>query len=300
MAGYTVGIITVPLSPNRKYYNVCGDSYISSAHINMLNRAGLKILAIPYTTKDYDYYIDRVNALYFPSGGVFASNSPEYYNCCKNFLDRAMILNDQGTYFPVWGACMGMQQLMIIADATDNLDLLETFDSFGNLELTLNFPEDPRKSKLFRNIPSDLLVRLQTEKCTLNNHRMGLKPETFTRNPRINSLFKILSTSTDRKGVEFVSTIESRFYPFYGFQWHPERNNEMDYFVNFFASEIKKSPRRKTVPNNKKLQYRNVHCMNYSGNIYKYCRFYWHQRSSQHNKKLCSVLNLGKPVNNSV
>jgi len=63
-----IGIITVPLSPKRKYYQVCGDSYISSSHIDWLQRAGLKILAIPYTTKKFKYYIKRFNGLYFPSG----------------------------------------------------------------------------------------------------------------------------------------------------------------------------------------------------------------------------------------
>ena len=46
----TVGIITVPLSPVRKYYQVCGDSYISTAHSEWLKSAGLSILAIPYNT----------------------------------------------------------------------------------------------------------------------------------------------------------------------------------------------------------------------------------------------------------
>ena len=79
----TVGIITVPLSPGRKYYKVCGDAYISTAHIQWLKNAGLSVLAIPFNTKDYEWYFNKINGLYLPSGGVFASNSEEYYNCCK-------------------------------------------------------------------------------------------------------------------------------------------------------------------------------------------------------------------------
>ena len=48
----SVGIIAVPLSPGRKYFKVCGDGYIASSHINWLERAGLKVVAIPYNTKN--------------------------------------------------------------------------------------------------------------------------------------------------------------------------------------------------------------------------------------------------------
>ena len=32
--------------------------------------------------------------------------------------------NDKGNHFPIWGGCMGMQQLMIIADGHDDLEHL--------------------------------------------------------------------------------------------------------------------------------------------------------------------------------
>jgi len=300
-----VGIITVPLSPDKKYYKVCGDSFISLSHINILKRLGMDTVAIPYTTDRHEYYMDRINGLYFPSGGVFASNNEEYYRCCKRFTELAIAKNDSGIHFPVLGICMGMQQMMMIADShgkkgNDNLELLETFDSFDNLLLTLEFPEDPRSTRLFRNISSDLLYRLQTEECTVNNHKMGLSPRTFSKNPGIDSFYRIISTSRDRQGVVFVSTMEARNYPFYGFQWHPERDDSMDTVISVFAYDAAQNKRNKTIANKDKLPYRKVHCMQYSGNIYKYCRFYWHNRSSFHNAQLCSVLNLGRPADSGV
>jgi gamma-glutamyl hydrolase len=293
-----IGIITVPLSPDKKFYKVCGDSYISNAHIDMLKRVGLDILAIPYTTDEYDYYMDRINGLYFPSGGVFASNSPAYYNCCKEFFYKAIERNDSGEHFPIWGSCMGMQQMMIIGDEQDNLDnFLEEFDSFENLLLSIKTTGYP--SRLMEKAPRKVLNMLSQE-TTLNNHRMGLCPKTFLKNKKLKNRFRIVGTSRDRQDKEFIAIIEAINYPFYGFQWHPERNTDYDYFSKFFAKEVQKNPVKKRVPNSKKLQYRKVHCMNYSGQIYKYCRFYWHTRSSFHNKALCSVLNLGDPVGTGV
>ena len=40
-----------------------------------------------------------------------------------------------------------------------------------------------------------------------------------------------------------------------------------------------------------------VDCMGYSGNLYKKCDFYWHSRTSAHNKKLCDAAQLDDKEN---
>jgi imidazoleglycerol phosphate synthase glutamine amidotransferase subunit HisH len=298
-----VGVIVVPLSPSKKYYKVCGDGYIASAHLNWLERAGLEVLGIPFNTSKHKYYFERINALYLPSGGAFASTQQEYYECCKKFIQLAMECNNKGTYFPVWGGCMGMQQMMILGDGQDNLEFLDRFDSFGNLMLPLQLTKDGMQSRLINYLANKhpkLVERFLSEDCTLNNHMLGVSPWKFKRSLALNSLYKIVSWNYDRKGKKFVSTIEGRRYPFYGVQWHPERGNDMDALGKFFASEVKKNTHHKRVPGNKYKQYKKVHCMTYSGELYKYCNFYWFKRTSEHNKNLCNVLNLGAPANNSV
>ncbi len=116
----------------------------------------------------------------------------------------------------------------------------------------------------------------------------------------LNNFYKIVSYNYDRKGKVFVSTIEGIDYPFYGVQWHPERAKDMDYFAEFFKNEVEKNTHTETVPKNRRMQKKKVNCMTYSGNIYKNCYFYWHDKTSAHNKKLCDVATLGKPTNNSV
>lgn len=67
-----------------------------------------------------------------------------------------------------------------------------------------------------------------------------------------------MSTNYDWNGLEFISTIENRFYPFYGVQFHPEKNiyewvrnknishsqnaiAAAQYFAEFFVNEARKS-----------------------------------------------------------
>lgn len=289
-----VGMISVPLTPNKKYYQVCGDSYIASSHITWLKRFGIKILPIPYTTKKIDSYMSKINGLYFPSGGAFAGTQKEFYTCCKKFLQSAMKENDKGNHFPIWGGCMGMQQLMIIADGHNDLEnLLQRFDSFNNLTSTLDFTSEGLRSRMLRRISDKELKKLSTKECTLNNHKMGLSPLKFKKHKNLDKFYKIVSTSVDRKGKNYVSTIEGRFYPFYGVQWHPERSSAMDYFAKFFVNELKKN-RTKNKKHTRKIYTKEIDCFNYSNRLYKKCRFYWHKKTSKHNRKLCSAAQLLK------
>lgn len=298
-----MGIIAVPLSPGRKYYKVCGDSYIAKSHIDWLERAGISVVAIPFNTDKHEYYFKRINGLYLPSGGVFASNSEEYYSCCRKFIQLAMQANNDGNYFPIWGGCMGMQQMMIVADGRDDMEFLDRFDSFNNLMLPLIMTKSGITGKMgtyLQKHSPQTLNKFMNEETTLNNHMMGLSPEKFKKSKQLNRLYNIVSWNYDRKGKKFVSTIEAKDYPFYGVQWHPERSSDADALANFLASEVMKNKHRKRVPSSKKKQFKVVECMNYSGNLYNYCNFYWHQKTSEHNQKLCNVLNLGTPTNNAV
>ena len=63
--GLNIGMITVPLSPNKQFFQVCGDSYIASSHISWLKRYGVNIIPIPWSTKKFDYYMKICNQMSF-------------------------------------------------------------------------------------------------------------------------------------------------------------------------------------------------------------------------------------------
>ena len=299
---YVVGIVAVPLSPDKKYFKVCGDSYIASSHETWLRRQGLDVLVIPYNTKKLKEYFSKIHALYLPSGGAFAGTQMTYYNCCKKLLVMAMKENDRGNHFPVWGCCMGFQQMLILADGNDDVDhFLQKFDSYNNLLLPIKFTEEGNHSRFVRGIGEKTFKKLKSKKCTMNNHKLGITPAKMKKNKRVHAFYKNVGTSKDRKGKEFVAIIEARHYPFWGVQWHPERDSSMDALVKFFSKEVKKS-KRKVYPKNhykkyRKMKMKKIDCMNYSGNLYKKCNFYWHKNTSAHNTKLCSVAQLGDKVN---
>ncbi len=293
----TIGVLTVPLSPNKKFFSVCGDSYISESHIGWLKRNGINVVAIPFTTNKHKLWMKRVNGLYFPSGGAFAVTQGEYYKGCKEFLKLAMKENDKGNHFPIWGGCMGMQQMMIIAEGSDNLDnLLQRFDSYKNLMCSLELTESGKNSRMMKYLKEDFVKHLQKKKCTLNNHKLGLTPSRFKKHKALDGFFKIVSISRDRKNRKFVSTIEGRHYPFYGVQWHPERDYvSMNEIAKFLKNELRKN-RKKAHGTRRKLYSKVIDCWTYSDNLYKKCKFYWHKKTSKHNRKLCNAAQLEKKI----
>ena len=294
---YVVGIVAVPLSPDKKYFKVCGDSYIASSHETWLRRQGLDVLIIPYNTKKLKEYFSKIHALYLPSGGAFAGTQMTYYNCCKKLLTMAMKENDRGNHFPVWGCCMGFQQMLILSDGNDDVDhFLQKFDSYNNLLLPIKFSEEGKHSRFVRGIDNNTYKKLRSKKCTMNNHKLGITPSKMKKNKRVHAFYKNVGTSKDRKGREFVAIIEARHYPFWGVQWHPERDGSMDSLVKFFSKEVKKSKRKVYSKGHykkyRKMRMKKIDCMNYSENLYKKCNFYWHKKTSAHNRKLCTVAQL--------
>lgn len=70
--------------------------------------------------------------------------------------------------------------------------------------------------------------------------------------------WRVMSVNQDWNGLEFISTVEHRNYPFYGIQFHPEKNiyewvrnknishtqnaiKAAQYFAEFFVNEARKS-----------------------------------------------------------
>lgn len=284
-----IGMLTVPLSPDGKYHDVCGDSYIVTAHIDWLKAQGVKVVPVPYYKKNLDAYLKNVNGVYLPSGGAFSQTQKEYYFAAKYLINYAIKQNDGGNYFPVWGGCMGMQQMLIAMDGNDDYDnFLELFDSHKNLYLPLHFTDEGKESRIFSLYSKREKDELQKRKSSLHNHKMGLSPSKFKQSRKLCDFFNIVNISQDRNGKPFISTIEAKNYPIYGVQWHPERKKNFYRLSIFFRNELKKSSRFLNKLKRKKLETRKIKCMKYSNNLYKYCNFYWDKTDKDNNPRKCN------------
>lgn len=288
---YVVGVLTVPLNPDGKYYEYCGKSYIVTAHLDWLKSNNIKIITIPYYKSNFEHYMKKINGLYLPSGGAFAGTQPEYYFAAKKLIELAIKENDKGNYFPIWGGCMGMQQMVIAAEGSNNYkNLLEEFDSHKNLYLPLHFTEKGKNSEIFSLYNKKQLKDMEVKKCSLHNHMLGISPAKFKKHKHLNNFYDIVNISYDRNNKPFVSTIEGKKYPFYGVQWHPERKKNFYKLSVFFANEVKKNNNKIYEIKTKNMKTKKIKCMRYSNDLYKYCNFYWEKDDKKNNPKMCNIV----------
>jgi gamma-glutamyl hydrolase len=210
-----IGIYAQPKSssncPNGK---TC--EYIAASYVKFVESHGGRAVPISYYASNdtIDELFSSLNGVLMPGGGSTISSS------AWRVYENAIAANDNGDSFPIWGTCNGFEWLVELGGGV----LESGFDS-ENISLPLVMTDDAPTSRLFSSLDPSLYSMLQgNDTSAFNNHGAGITPEHFKSYSKLDATFSVLSTSFDRNGVEFVSTMEAYNYPFYGVQWHPEKN----------------------------------------------------------------------------
>lgn len=196
-----------------------GKYYIAASYVKYLESAGARVVPIrldlPLT--QYTELFRSINGILFPGGSASITQS-EYSNTARIFFNKAIESYDDGDYFPVWGTCLGFEELAFLVSGESLLTLTNTV----SVPLPLNFTEGALRGRMFRNFPAELLVSLALEPLTANFHKWSLSVKNFTENENLKKVFNILTTNTDGN-IEFISSMEGFTYPIYAVQWHPEK-----------------------------------------------------------------------------
>ena len=98
-----------------------------------------------------------------------------------------------------------------------------------------------QKSRMFGKFSPRYLDYLENHNSTSQNHDYGISSQDFMNNLHLRRFYNILATSIDNNGKEYVAAMEAKYYPIYGVQWHPERQEISGPFIDFFISELKKN-----------------------------------------------------------
>jgi len=213
-------IIAIFSLPSMSFHPACGGKcdMTAASYIKWLESAGARSVPVPYHASNahIDSLFNSVNGLLFTGGGSSMSDSAKY------FFKKIVDANQNGDYFPLWGTCLGFEWLLKAASGND--DICDTGFNSENYSIPLNLTDKATDCRVFDN-DSKLLNILKTENVCMNNHKEGIRKAHFESTDKLTTMFNIISTNTDRDGIEFVSTIEGKELPIYGTQWHPEKNN---------------------------------------------------------------------------
>jgi len=259
-----VGILTIPHSKKTKY----GTTHIMKPFVDWFEERGVRVIPIPYDTKDHEAYFQQVNGLFIPGGETtYIMRNRTFVDCVTRFFELSF---QQGEYFPIWGTCFGFQILMFLIGGFTKLKRYPAH-SMTPLHLT----REGRVSRLFGSFSKRYLYYLEHNNSTSNNHEYGISPQDFMDNLHLSRFYDILATAMDEHGKEYVDAIEAKYYPIYGVQWHPERQRTTGPFVEFFIGELRKNKHRCAVA----VPYlhtrmRPHRCVQYAEHKHRWCYFF--------------------------
>jgi gamma-glutamyl hydrolase len=166
----------------------------------------------------------QVNGLLLPGGLTSITNST-FASAAQLLVALALDANAHGDTFPVWGTCLGFEQLMVYTSGHPNstvgvLSPVEAEDVF----LDLDFFPGALSASLLAAAPPDVVAVLRKGNVTINMHQWGVLNATFFSNAALSAQWTPLATSTDPAGNCFISLVEHRAFPIFGSQFHPEKN----------------------------------------------------------------------------
>ncbi|XP_054732883.1 gamma-glutamyl hydrolase A [Anastrepha obliqua] len=253
-----IGILTQEVSNFvlRKYPDKDYTSYIAASYVKFVEGAGGRVVPI-WIDREREYYEDimsKINGVLLPGGATYFNQSNGYADAGQHIYNIAIEMNENGSYMPIWGTCLGYELLIYLtANGTD----LRTDCSSSAQALPLEFEQGYNESRLFGEANDEVLYILGTYNVTANFHIFCFTKETFALYG-LNNSWDVLSINHDRYGAEFISTVEHVKYPFYGVQFHPEKilyefvpNRNIthtsqaviasQYFADFFVNEVRKN-----------------------------------------------------------
>jgi gamma-glutamyl hydrolase len=214
LASPVIGILSQPLGETKR--NMTDKDYvIAASYVKWLEAGGARSIPIPYDAHPemVDELFPQINGLLLPGGA--SEVPPVLYHLLS-------LARNTSKFFPVWGTCLGFEYLVKVFSHDSTSQVLTPGFDAENISLPL---VSVQRRQLYKD---DKIYNIVTKhNVTMNNHMNGVEPGAFTSNQNLNRLFRITSVNHDRKGRPFVSTIEPRHtktFPFYGVQYHPEKN----------------------------------------------------------------------------
>jgi len=176
----------------------------------------------------YKQMVHKTNGVIFPGGGRNISSSA-FRDAAEILFDLAIEANDRGEHYMIWGECMGFQVLTVLMvkkylHNPNHSDNWLVNCNAGDMGLNLEFKIDPNETRIFANANKNVIEALENDYVTPNYHHDCMTPQNFEKS-NLTKFFRLITTSKDSDGLEFISTYESlnESRPIYALQWHPEK-----------------------------------------------------------------------------
>ena len=261
-----IGILTLPME---SFFpkNVTGTSYIAGSYVNWVEQGGARVvpLRVDQDWAELESLVRNLNGVLFTGGGALMYvpgsdpaqlSSYEKTGCFIYNLIKQ--IHDQGTYYPMWGTCLGFE--LLHQCVYSNTTTLQNFDGEPPYTQRNRFTHKASHSRLFSSKFGHYMTKLMSAaNIQFLSHKHGIAPWEYKSFRNLSDTYNVLATMQDRSGNSFVSIIEAWDYPITGTQFHPEKNiYEWDvtapiphgpeatlmatFLADYFVSEARRNP----------------------------------------------------------
>lgn len=136
-------------------------------------------------------------------------------------LKYAKQQNDAGNPFPVWGTCLGIQLLAYLT-SNYNSTIISRVHGDDAIILPLTLIGDSYLFKTFTNAQINGVSK--GTGVFYFNHNWAVTLDTWNTNPYLKNFWTLTATATTPQNEKFVAGWQAKNYPFFGVQFHPEKN----------------------------------------------------------------------------
>jgi len=237
-----IGILTVDLS-------VVPAIGFAASYVKFVEQGGGRVVPIihKWSKNKIIDTLDRIDGALF-TGGVATET---YTTAVSIIMDYAK----EHSFFPIWGTCLGFEVILMY----EGVALFDTNANGYTTSVDLNV-KMVQISKMFprENPLVNYVLHLLGSDITANTHHYGVNRTALA---VATSDYRVLGTSLDMSGTEYIAIVENIRYPIYATQFHPEKvmfewNEKYNdylpktieavvansYFAQFFIDETRKGP----------------------------------------------------------
>lgn len=208
------------------------EAFVETSVIRWLTTSGAELVYIPPTIHGAEIaaYFEMIDGLFLHQGW------PEKNRAYMQLVHTLLTMAEADGQKPVWGSCFGFQSMLRFIGGLDRLERFDQKDRFSK-QTGLHLHVDKDESRLLGLATAVQIKHLRNIAKPYFDHEFGISVQRFKRSEQLMSAFKILATSHDRAGKEYVSMIEGVSLPWYGVQFHPEHDPELEWMTKVFTEQ---------------------------------------------------------------
>lgn len=192
-------------------------SYVMDSYVRFLEAQGAKVVPLIYgEPKEVTLEkLSKLNGIFLPGGGG------DYLEIGELVFKTVQDYNRNGTFYPMWGTCLGFENLAIWSSDMRE-DVLNGIVMYKK-SVPIDFLMPPHESKMYKDFTYGEINTLATKNVTQNTHSFAVPTEYYTTDKKLNDFWHLTSESTSDAGVKFGTSMESKEFPIMATLFHTEK-----------------------------------------------------------------------------